>query len=160
MLELILRFILAPLILGGGIWKGAETLSNALSKRAEAKTATARLDFEQIQANYQNAMALIEQQAKRIDVLTNKVERYEQRIDELTDKVDRKEAERDQMELEYTEKIKTLEIAVEQLHKENLRLKRELKTTQAELETAKCNYSLALERIRKLEEGDTGPLKE
>jgi predicted RNase H-like nuclease (RuvC/YqgF family) len=149
----IAEVLIASIFIGGGLWKGLDAVANALSKRSEATIAAERLDFEQMQANYRNAMDLIDKQSKRIDTLTDKVERYEKRIDTLTTNIERKEREQGDKELAYAEQIKLLQIELETVRKEY----RNLQQKYADLE---CDYKYALQRIEALEKGDTGPLSE
>ena len=145
--------VLIALVVGGGLWKITDAIANALSKRSEAITAAERLDFEQMQANYANAMDLIDRQSKRIDSLTQKVERYEARIDQLSSKIENQEREQEGKELAYNEQIKMLQIELECVRKENKALKEQYRALEKD-------YQKALERIEALEKGDTGPLSE
>jgi len=156
----IIKLIIVSGFLGGGLWKGLEAIANALSKRAAAVNLDERLDFDQRQANYSNAMSLIDKQAKRIDVLTVSNERNENKIKELSDLIEKRQKDQGAKEVAYAEEIKELKIEVEHLQQENKKLKSELDKTISELEQTRADYCEALERIVALEKGDTGPLKE
>jgi predicted RNase H-like nuclease (RuvC/YqgF family) len=143
--------VLIALVVGGGLWKITDAISNALSKRSEAITAAERLDFEQMQANYTNAMGLIDRQSKRIDSLTQKVERYEARIDSLSSKIEKQEKDQGDKELAYNEQIKMLQNQLETV-------RREYKALQEQYTALEEDYQKALARIVALEK--TGPLSE
>jgi predicted RNase H-like nuclease (RuvC/YqgF family) len=154
----IIEVLIWSAFVGGGLWKGLDAIANALSKRAEAmnkrsetQTAAERLDFEQMQANYTNAMGLIDRQSKRIDSLTQKVERYEARIDSLSNKIENQEREQEGKELAYNEQIKSLQIELENV-------RREYKALQEQYTALEEDYQKALARIVALEK--TGPLSE
>lgn len=134
-----LQWLVTTLVVGGALWKGLDAVANALSKRAEAIEGIKRLDYEQVQANYSNAMTLIDQMSERIDQLHKDIQRsetrweaaemqYQQEIERLRDKLSK-------VECDYTE----------------------LETRYQALE---AKYLDALDRIRRLEKGDTGPLKD
>jgi predicted RNase H-like nuclease (RuvC/YqgF family) len=149
----IIKIIIVSSFVGGGLWKGLEAIAEALSKRAAAVNLAERLDFDQMQANYTNAMDLIDKQAKRIDVLTEKVEKYEARIYHLNDKINRQEREQGDKELAYAQEIKALKCELETV-------RQEYKTLQVKYNKLHTEHMAALERIEALEKGDTGPLKE
>lgn len=134
----VLQWIISTLVVGGALWKGLDSVASALSKKADADIANRRLDFETMQANYENAMKLIDQQAERIETLHRDMENYEQRSKDR--------------EARYVEEIESLKTELEEMKVKYQGLLYRNNVLEKE-------YTEALERIEKLEKGDTGPLK-
>ena len=135
----ILEWLFTTLIIGGALWKGLDSIANAFSARASAINADRRLYLEQEQTNYNNAMALIEKQAARIDALHKDITSYENSWDKR--------------EMSYLDRIRTLELEVKQVRMEY----KDLLEKHHKLE---CDYEIALVRIDKLEKRTTKELPE
>jgi len=133
--------IVSSALVGGGIWKGLEAVSGALSKRAEAIAVAQRLEIDRDTENYNHAIKLIE-------ALENRVGALERRNDTLQVDLDQKS----KTEMIYIEKIRTLENELSDVREQNIKLRERIRCLEGE-------YKDALERIDKLEKGDTGPLK-
>lgn len=133
----IVEWLFTTLVIGGALWKGLDSIANAFSARASAINADRRLYLEQEQANYNNAMALIEKQAERIDALHQDITSYENKWDKR--------------EMSYLDRIRALEDEVVKVRQEY----KELLERHHKLE---CEYEVALLRIDKLEKRGTGPL--
>lgn len=137
--------IVSSALVGGGIWKGLEAVSGALSKRAEAIAVAKRLEIDRDSENYSHAIKLIE-------ALENRVGALERRNDTLKAELDNKAIQWSQAEMIYIEKIRTLENELSDVKEENIKLRERIRCLEGE-------YKNALERIDKLEKGDTGPLR-
>ena len=135
----IVEWLFTTLVIGGALWKGLDSIANAFSARAAAINADRRLYLEQEQTNYNNAMALIEKQAARIDALHKDITSYEESWDKR--------------EMSYLDRIRTLELEVKNVR----RSYKELLEKHRKLE---CDYEIALVRIDKLEKRTTKPLSE
>jgi len=145
----IIQWFVSTIIVGGVLWKGLDSISNALAKRSEHENTMRRLDFEQMQANYDNAMTLIDKQAARIDTLHDDIEINEKRKQE------------DQAA--YIKRINELKLSfineIDELKTELSAVKREYDSLMQKNRKLELDYEEALKRIERLEKGKTGPLK-